>query len=78
MDSDVQVTPHGNGFVIRLIGAIHQGLLLRLGPDEVWTAIVSQFSVCAHQHLMHVPGLDFNHNKTIIESLSILVLQKPA
>jgi hypothetical protein len=38
------ITPYGNGFVNGIIRAFEQDLHLTLRPDDVWLAILSQFS----------------------------------
>jgi hypothetical protein len=45
LGESVDVIPYGNGFVIDLIRAYHQGLHLRLRPEDVWLSILSQLKV---------------------------------
>jgi hypothetical protein len=46
LEDSVEVIPYGNGFVTGLIRAYHQGLHLRLAPEDVWLSILSQLRVC--------------------------------
>jgi hypothetical protein len=45
LEESVDVLLYGNGFVIGLIRAYHQGLHLRLRPEDVWLSILSQLKV---------------------------------
>ena len=45
LPDSVTVIPSANGFVNGLISAYHQGLHLRLRPDDVWLSILSQLRV---------------------------------
>jgi hypothetical protein len=45
-EGSVEMIPYGNGFVTGLIRAYHQGLHLRLAPEDVWLSILSQLRVC--------------------------------
>jgi hypothetical protein len=46
LEGSVEMIPYGNGFVTGLIRAYHQGLHLRLAPEDVWLSILSQIRVC--------------------------------
>lgn len=46
LEDSFEMIPYGNGFVTGLIRAYHQGLHLRLAPEDVWLSILSQLRVC--------------------------------
>jgi hypothetical protein len=45
LPNGVEVVSYANGFVTGLIRAYHQGLHLRLRPEDVWLSILSQLRV---------------------------------
>jgi hypothetical protein len=46
LEGSIEMIPYGNGFVTGLIRAYHQGLHLRLAPEDIWLSILSQLRVC--------------------------------
>lgn len=48
--TDSSIIPYGNGFVDGIIRAFQQDLHLALRPDDVWLAILTQFSFYIDKH----------------------------
>jgi hypothetical protein len=60
-DTSSQVIPYGNGFVEGVIRAFEQDLHLVLRPDDVWLAIITQFSFYVNANVEAVRHLFVAH-----------------
>lgn len=59
------VVPYGNGFVDGVIRAFQQDLHLSIRPDDVWLAIVTQFSFYVNAHAESLRGQLVKHEEKL-------------
>jgi hypothetical protein len=59
---DATLVPYGNGFVDGILRAFQQDLHLVLRPDDVWLAIVTQFSFYVNGHDEELRGSFVSHD----------------